>query len=157
MSTGGAADGRPFRLLCVCEGNLCRSPVAELLLDAALRPDVEVASAGTHAVVGAPVAPQMRALLEGRSVASDAFRARQLQAADLRAGDLVLTMTVPQRGRVVELAPAVVRRTFTLRELARLLAEVDPGALPAGTVGERFRRAVPAAAAQRRYRPDPRE
>jgi protein-tyrosine phosphatase len=144
-------------VLCVCEGNLCRSPVAELLLADALGPDVEVGSAGTHAVVGAPIAPEMRALLLGRSVESDAFRARQLQPADLRAADLVLTMTVRQRGRAVELAPAVVRRAFTLRELARLLGEVDPAELSAGTLTDRFRQALPAAAARRRYRADPRD
>lgn len=144
-------------MLCVCEGNICRSPVAQLLLDEALRPDVEVASAGTRAVVGAPVAPEMAALLSTRSVASTGFRARQLQPADLRAADLVLTMTSRQRGQAVALAPPVVRRTFTLRELARLLEDVDARSLPPGNVAERLRAAIPLAAAQRRFRPDPRE
>ena len=147
--------GGPFRVLCVCEGNLCRSPVAELLLQNALGPDVEVASAGTGAVVGSVIAPPMAALLSSRSIDSSQFRARQLRPVDLRAADAVLTMTLGQRGRAVELAPAVVGRTFTLRELARLLDLVDPGALPAGTVAERFRQALPAAAARRRYVADP--
>ncbi|EEB82352.1 arsenate reductase/protein-tyrosine-phosphatase family protein, partial [Roseobacter sp. GAI101] len=37
-------------ILCVCTGNICRSPVAEAALRAAL-PDVEVTSAGLHALV----------------------------------------------------------------------------------------------------------
>ena len=142
-------------MLCVCEGNLCRSPVAELLLEAALAPDVEVTSAGTRAVVGAPIAPPMAALLASRSVGSSRFRAHQLQPDDLRQADVVLTMTLRQRAWVVELVPAVVGRTFTLRELARLLTLVDPAALSGGTLVERFRQALPAAAAQRRYLPDP--
>lgn len=151
------ADGPgPFRVLCVCEGNICRSPVAALLLQAALGPDVEVTSAGTGAVVGAPVAPPMQALLADRSLESDTFRARQLRREHLLAADLVLTMTRRQRSQVVELVPAVVRRTFTLRELARLLAGVDPDVLGPDLVLERLRRSLPAAAAQRRYVADPR-
>lgn len=108
-------------------------------------------------MAGAPVASPMRTLLLARSVDSAGFRARQLRADHLRSADLVLTMTRRQRGQVVQLLPAVVRRTFTLRELARLLAEVDPAALAPGTVTERFRRALPAAAARRRYQSDPRK
>ena len=58
-------------------------------------------------------------------------------------------MTRAQRGLVVELWPAAVRRTFTLREFARLLSWVDPSALPAGTPAERLRAAIPLAAAER--------
>lgn len=144
-------------MLCVCEGNLCRSPAAEALLRAALGPGVEVSSAGTRAVVGSPVDPRMGALLAGRSLDADGFRARQLEPALLTGADLVLTMTRPQRARAVELAPSVVRRTFTLRELARLLGDVDPAVLGPGTVAERTAAALPLAAAQRRYRADPRE
>ncbi len=153
----GTDGSGPFRLLCVCEGNICRSPVAALLLQAALGPDVEVASAGTHALVGAPMAPPMAALLGDQELGSDAFRARQLERHHLRQADLVLTMTREQRGRVATLDPAAVRRTFTLRELARLLAAVDRAALPPGTVVERLHEAVPVAGAARRYVADPRD
>jgi len=58
-------------------------------------------------------------------------------------------LTRAQRGLVVELWPAAVRRTFTLREFARLLRWVDPAALPAGTPADRLRAAIPLAAAER--------
>ena len=67
----------------------------------------------------------------------------------LKEADLILSMTRAQRGLVVELWPAAVRRTFTLREFARLLSWVDPSALPAGTPAERLRAAIPLAAAER--------
>jgi protein-tyrosine phosphatase len=67
----------------------------------------------------------------------------------LNGADLVLAMTRAQRGLVVELRPAAVRRTFTLREFARLLSWVDPSALPAGTPAERLRAAISLAAAER--------
>jgi len=157
-TTGGAGDG-PSRLLVVCEGNICRSPVAALLLATALGPDVEVTSAGTRAVVGAPVEPAMAAFLGERAVELDGFRARQLRADQVRAADLVLTMSRRQRSAAVGFAPAAVRRAFTLRELARLLGDVDPqvlGSETSATVAERLRRALPAAAAQRRFVADPR-
>jgi protein-tyrosine phosphatase len=62
---------------------------------------------------------------------------------------LVLPMTRAHRALVVELWPAAVRRTFTLREFARLLSLVDGLKLPTGTPAERLRAAIPIAAAQR--------
>jgi protein-tyrosine phosphatase len=161
QTTGGAGDG-PSRLLVVCEGNICRSPVAALLLATALGPDVEVTSAGTRAVVGAPVEPEMAAFLGERAVGLDGFHARQLRADQLRAADLVLTMTRRQRSAAVGLAPPVVQRAFTLRELARLLEDVDPQALepgsPAGpgSSAARLRQVSRVAAAQRHFVADPR-
>lgn len=154
-TTEGAPTGRPFRVLCVCEGNLCRSPVAQLLLSDALDGVAEVTSAGTRAVVGAPVEPPMPDLLSARGISSEGFRARQLRPAQLREADLVLTMTAVQRAAAVALAPAVVRRTFTLRELARLLSDGDPVRLDGDDVAARLRQVVPAAAARKRYRADP--
>lgn len=157
QSTSEVAGTRPFRVLCVCQGNICRSPVAAVLLQDALGPGVEVTSAGTRAVVGAPVAPPMEALLGDRGAESGTFRARQLRPEHLREADLVLTMTTRQRGKAAALAPVVVRRTFTLAELARLLADVDPDDLDAGTAAERLRAAVPLAEARRRFVADPQE
>lgn len=39
-------DDRPLRILCVCLGNICRSPTAEVVLRAHL-PDAQIDSAGT--------------------------------------------------------------------------------------------------------------
>jgi protein-tyrosine phosphatase len=67
----------------------------------------------------------------------------------LKEADLILTMTLAQRGLVVELCPSAVRRTFTLREFARLMSWVDPSVLPSGTTADRLRAAIPLAAAER--------
>lgn len=146
------SKGRPlFTILCVCTGNICRSPVAERLLSTALGPGVTVLSAGTQPVLDAPIEPPMAELLSARGVPPEGFAARRLQIPMLRAADLVLTMTLSQRALVVELAPAVVRRAFTLKEFARLLASADPLDLPAGGADARLHAAVAAAAAQRGY------
>lgn len=152
-------EARPFTVLTVCTGNICRSPAVERLLAAALGPDsgVRVESAGVAAVVGAPVAPLMAARLDAAGVAPEGFSARQVTEQMVRDADLVLPLTRRHRSALVGLSPAAVRRTFTLRELARLASAVDPRALPPGSAAERLAALVPLAAAQRgahRVRPE---
>ncbi len=76
----------------------------------------------------------------------------------IRSADLVLALTRRHRTAIVELVPAAVRRTFTLRELGRLAADVDPAALPGAnaTTADRLRALVPLAGRRRgliSYRP----
>ena len=114
------------RILAVCTGNICRSPVAEALLTRGifeLGVLADVRSAGTSAAVGQPVDPATQRLLARRGVAlPDDFAARQLQVDDLRDADLILTMTLEQRREALELFPGAVRRTFTLTEFAALVS-----------------------------------
>lgn len=148
----------PFEILVVCTGNVCRSPAVERLLTGRLGLTVRVSSAGTHALVGEPITDPMLALLQTPSVDGGGFQARLLSEPLLRAADLVLPLTRAHRSLVVEMWPAAVRRTFTLREFARLLGQLDPAALPDGTPAERLRAAVPLTAAQRgRVRVEARE
>ncbi len=118
-----------FRVLFVCIGNICRSPLGERLLAARLAgADVEVSSAGVGAVVGAPMSPEAAAHLEAYGGSADGFAARQLTDAMVRDSDLVLTATTDIRARVLEDNPGALRRTFTVRELAALLDVVPPNA-----------------------------
>jgi len=68
------------------------------------------------------------------------FRARQLTEEMLIESDLILTATRDLRGRVLEDSPAALRRTFTVREFAALLDQVD---------GDDLRELVAEAAAKR--------
>lgn len=142
-----------FRILCVCTGNICRSPAAERLLGSRLGPDIEVTSAGTYALVGQPISPPMDQLLRSAGADPDGFAARRLSERLVRPADLVLALTRAHRGDVAELWPKAVRRTFTLKEFARLLGKVDPESL-SGSPGERLQAAVPLLAAHRRQVPD---
>jgi protein-tyrosine phosphatase len=136
MTSRGATGTRaPASVLVVCTGNICRSPVAELLLRAGLgeAAGVRVASAGLRAMAGAAVAPQMAERLRKRGIDPAGFVAAQLDPATVRGADVVLTMTAEQRAAVVSRTPAAVRRTFTLREFADLarLSDLEPGSGPA--------------------------
>ncbi|NMM23828.1 MAG: low molecular weight phosphatase family protein [Phycicoccus sp.] len=146
---------KPFTVLVVCTGNICRSPAVERLFTAGLgdAADIRVTSAGVGAVVGAPISPPMATLLHAAGASSDGFVARQVTEQMLRDADLVLALTKALRSQLVSLSPSVVRRAFTLRELARLARSVDPAALPAGSAGTRLEALIPLAAAQRGQRP----
>lgn len=150
-------DGNAFKVLCVCTGNVCRSPAAERLLAARLRDGVELSSAGTYALAGQPVSPPMDSLLIAAGADPAGFRARRLTEGMVRQADLVLAMTQGHRGDPVDLWPRAVRRTFTLKEFARLLTTIGPDELPAGAAADRLRASVPLVAGHRRQVLDPRE
>ncbi len=141
--------GPAFRILTVCTGNICRSPVAERLLQAALGESVAVASAGVRAMVGEPIHPEMGALLEGSGIPADGFAARQESSADVRSADLVLALTREHRAQLVQQTPAALRRSFTLLEFAHIVAFPELPPVAAGDVGVRLRELVPLAARHR--------
>ncbi|MDQ0767854.1 protein-tyrosine phosphatase [Pseudarthrobacter defluvii] len=119
----------PVRILTVCTGNICRSPVAERLLQAGLDQVVpggfHVSSAGTRALVGEPMQPISADIVRTFGGDPDGFAARQLTPRILRGVDLVLTMTSGHRGEVLQLDASLLKRTFTIRELARMLDVLD--------------------------------
>ena len=132
----------PYDVLVVCEGNLCRSPLAERLLQSRLAgTGVRVASAGVNAVVGAPMDASAAAELTRLGGDPSGFVARQLTASMANDADLVLAATRAIRGQVVDVAPTALKRTFTLRELAALL-EDPPWGDDAGDMTEVVARAA---------------
>ncbi|WP_243075698.1 low molecular weight phosphatase family protein [Microbacterium sp. SS28] len=154
-----------IEILTVCTGNICRSPLAELLLRARLAEFAPtVGSAGTRGLAAAPMTPEAIALaIAGGVREQDAasHRSRFLTEAHLATPDLIFTMTRDHRREVVELAPARLRSTFTIREFARLAASLSDDDLAraahsGGTDAVARARAVTAAvAAQRGTAPSP--
>ena len=110
----------PMRLLVVCLGNICRSPMAEGALrfriaEAGLEHLVEVDSAGTgdwH--VGEP--PDRRAIATAarHGVDISMLRARQLQAADYHRFDWLLCADASNLRDVLRLAPPAARDRVAL-------------------------------------------
>jgi protein-tyrosine phosphatase len=96
------------RVLMVCTGNVCRSPMAEALLRARFerrgRGDVE--SAGLAALEGWPADPVAVELLAERGFDLSTHRARQLTPELLARFDLVLVMETAQQRRLAALAPS---------------------------------------------------
>jgi protein-tyrosine-phosphatase len=97
------------KILFVCSGNTCRSPIAEAitrrLLKEAGRTDIAVSSAGTSAWDGSPASDG--ALLVGmeRGLDLSSHRSRQLTPEILKDSDLILVMSPSHLSRVKEIDP----------------------------------------------------
>lgn len=129
----------PFSVLHICMGNICRSPMAERLLSlAAMRRVGEKSelllyssSAGTGGWhEGEEMNPPAARQVLVRGGQDSGFTARRLGGEHIDAADLVLTATGEQVAHVTQLRPDAAARTFVLGEFGRLLADVDPAALP---------------------------
>lgn len=117
-----------FRLLYVCWANQCRSPMAELLFRAGLRGDPRLTNAGWHvssagiaARTGAGLHPLAARVLDEWGVEHSDFRSSLLRSELVDSADLILTAERAHRCEVVQLRPDAARRTFTMRQFARLL------------------------------------
>ena len=123
-------------VLVVCTGNVCRSPIAEGFLRSRLASRFgteapEVASAGTMGWVGSGADPASIEAAAERGVDISSHRARALSDVEVRAADLLLAMAVEHVEAIVGRTPNAAPRTFTLKELVRLLE-----ALPSGVGGD---------------------
>lgn len=111
-------------ILAVCTANVCRSPVMEALLTAALGPGLEVRSAGIEAVRGDGICPAAASLLSEdpatRPLAEE-HRSQPVTEELLDSSDLILCASRHQQDAIGQLCPRVRPRTFTLLQAAALI------------------------------------
>lgn len=156
IPAAGGPEADRFRVLYVCTGSVCRSPIAERLtrleLDRRLGAGAEqvaVRSAGTWGHVGAPMEEHAATVLAEFGADPDGFLGRELLDEYVIDADLVLTATRDHRAQVISMGHAAGLRTFTLKEFTRLVRAIDPATLPEAGVIDRARALVRAAAALR--------
>jgi len=98
-----------YRVVLVCLGNICRSPMADVVLeslveDAGLAGRVEVISAGTAGWhVGKPMDRRAAAVLTGHGYDASRHRAQQVHPSWLRDCDLVLAMDADNLADLLDL------------------------------------------------------
>lgn len=106
------------RILFVCTGNICRSPVAEGIARVratAARVPLEFDSAGTHDYhLGEPPDPRARAVARAAGTPIDALRARRVSAADFDRFDLILAADRGHLRQLQRLRPTVARAEVVL-------------------------------------------
>ena len=118
---------KEISILMVCLGNICRSPMADGLLQkkvSEFKLPVAVDSAGTgdwH--VGNPPDERMRATAKHYGVPIDHLRARQFKAADFDHFDQIYVMDLSNQQNVLRLA----RNKSDEERVKLLLNELHPG------------------------------
>lgn len=135
-----------LKVLILCTGNTCRSPMAAVLLKKALQNElgeaakyIEVVSAGLGAWPGSFASPEAQAVLQEIGLDLSSHRSRQTTRELVRSADLVLTMTHYQKQHVLEVEPAAQGKVWTFGELAAL---VRPGKGPMGDIDDPFGKSV---------------
>ena len=108
-----------MRIVFVCTGNTCRSPMAKCIARAFLAENnkdwVEVESRGLAAEVGAPASEYAQLAMERMGLDLSHHRARQLTREDVESADLIVTMTEAHKAA---LWPLRQKGLVTLKELA---------------------------------------
>jgi protein-tyrosine phosphatase len=89
----------------LCEGNHCRSPIAEGLFRAAL-PALRIESAGLAAKEGCPPHAEALRLMAGQGIDISACRSRQVTPALALEAELILVMDQAQKDWCGALAPS---------------------------------------------------
>jgi len=121
-----------FNVLVVCTANHCRSPIAEQLLRAA---GVEqfgassawnISSAGTDVDRIRPLHRFAEEVLRERGVLIPGHQAVQVTRDQIMEADLILAAARQHRAAVVTMAPPALGRTFTIRQFARLVDQIEP-------------------------------
>jgi protein-tyrosine phosphatase len=119
---------RCIDVLIVCTGNICRSPMGEVILRshlAARGVDAHVHSAGTLAW-GGPATGNAGLVLRERGRSLEGHLSRSLTDGMVEDADLVLGMTREHVWRATRRVADATDRTFLLGELRRLGAEAGP-------------------------------
>ncbi len=121
------------RVLFVCTGNTCRSPMAQFLLEKYLASErayfndrYEIVSRGISAVAGSlPASFAINILKDKEDLSAQDFRAKKLDRQAILSSDLIFVMEDAQRDYVLEFEPKAEGKVFNLKKFLPAKLEID--------------------------------
>ncbi len=114
------------KVIFVCTGNTCRSPMAEIIAKKLWEGKVQVISRG-FGVFGQPISTNSVLALKKRGFEVDEHYSAPLTAQDLFESSLVLTMTNSHKSAILRSFPQLTDKVFTLCEYAGAEGDIpDP-------------------------------
>lgn len=105
-------------ILTVCVGNICRSPLAQVLL-AREFPDKTIWSAGLGALVGNPADPLIVEVALAQGLDLSAHRAQQVTGWMCQNAELILVMEQGHKAQLEQQYPLVRGKVFRLGEFGQ--------------------------------------
>ena len=111
-----------MKIVFVCTGNTCRSPMAEALMVAragAGNLDVVADSCGISVYESEDINPKAVQALSTVGISGFEHKSRQLEKADIQSADIVLTMTQQQKFSITKVYSEYKYKVFTISEYTR--------------------------------------
>lgn len=108
------------KIIFVCTGNTCRSPMAERLFEQTLAfreiKGFAVYSAGLAAKKGTPMNPKSERVLQENGIPSEEFASRGIRDAELRSAFAVICMTEQQKDVLLDMRWRALRKVDAIGE-----------------------------------------
>jgi len=116
-----------FKILTVCTANICRSPVAQVMLQQLLNSNVVVHSAGTLAMNGNPADGMMQQIMKEKGfIGIEEHRSKPLLPSVINDYDLLLCMESEHLEMVQKMNPFATAKAKLLGQWSQRVEVQDP-------------------------------